>query len=314
MAQPLISVLVLTYHPQKEALFSTLRSVVLQKECDYEIIVADDGSGDFFEAEIRAFLDSFGCSYQILAHKENQGTVKNIMDGVQLAKGKYVKPISPGDYFYDDTTLRDIVRFMEQKNAKAAFGKMVFYYWDNGLQVKNLVHPYLAGIYQATPYPYKKAIKQQVVFSDYISGASAVYETKTFAWALETIAPAVRFAEDTVFQLFALKQIPICAMDRYIVWYEHGSGISTQKTTQSFTRIDTDFYNFYYHMDKLFPHNHHIRRACVLWELRKSGKRGIGYKLRLDKLIFSLRIKLRKKTLKPPHYNDAFFRQCHGEV
>ena len=224
MAQPLISVLVLTYHPQKDALFSTLRSIVLQKDCNYEVIIADDGSGDFFEKEIRSFLDGFGCSYQILAHPENQGTVKNIMDGMQLVRGKYVKPISPGDYLYDDTTLHDIVCFMEQRNARAAFGKMVFYNWDDGLQVKKLVHPYLDGIYRAKRYSYQKAIKQQVVFNDFISGASAVYETETFTQALETISPAVRFAEDAVFQLFALKHIPICAIDRYVVWYEHGGG------------------------------------------------------------------------------------------
>ena len=314
MAQPLISVLVLTYHPQKDALFSTLRSIVLQKDCNYEVIIADDGSGDFFEKEIRSFLDGFGCSYQILAHPENQGTVKNIMDGMQLVRGKYVKPISPGDYLYDDTTLHDIVCFMEQRNARAAFGKMVFYNWDDGLQVKKLVHPYLDGIYRAKRYSYQKAIKQQVVFNDFISGASAVYETETFTQALETISPAVRFAEDAVFQLFALKHIPICAIDRYVVWYEHGSGISTQKTAQSFTRIDWDFYRFYHHMDMLFPQNPYVRRACALWELRKDGKRNLAAKLRLDKLLFSLRIRLRRKTLKTPHYKDDFFRQCHGGV
>jgi len=312
MAQPLISVLVLTYHPKKEALFSTLRSIVLQKSCEYEVIVADDGSGNFFEEEIRTFLDSFGCDYQILAHPENLGTVKNILDGIKLAKGKYVKPISPGDYFYDETTLRDIVAFMQQRDAKAAFGKMVFYHWDGNLQVKNLVFPYLDGIYRTNPYPYKKAIKQQVVFNDFISGASAVYETEAFAEALEVISPAVRFAEDAVFQLFALKHIPIYAMPRYVVWYEFGSGISTQKTTQRFTRIDWDFYNFYHHMDKLFPKNPQVRRACALWELRKAGKRGLAIKFRPDKLFFSLRIKLRRKTLKITDYNDDFFRQCHG--
>ena len=312
MAQPSISVLVLTYHPQKQALFSTLRSIVLQKDCNYEVIVADDGSGDFFEEEIRAFLDGYGCSYQIVAHQENQGTVKNIIDGLQQANGKYVKPISPGDYLYDDSTLRDAVSFMEQRNAKAAFGKMVFYYWDGGLQVKNLVHPYLDDIYRTTPYPYKKAIKQQVEFNDFISGASAVYETEAFAQALETISPAVRFAEDAVFQLFALKHIPIYAMSRYVVWYEHGSGISTQKTAQSFGRIDTDFYNFYYHMAKLFPESPYVRRACALWELRKAGKRGLIKKFRPDKLLFSLRVKLRRKTLHITDYKDDFFRQCHG--
>ena len=57
MSKPLISVLVLTYHPAKDALFSTLRSIVEQQDCEYELIVADDGSGNFFEAEIREFFE-----------------------------------------------------------------------------------------------------------------------------------------------------------------------------------------------------------------------------------------------------------------
>lgn len=313
MTTPLISVLVLTYHPQKNALFSTLRSIVKQKDCNYEIIVADDGSPDFFEGAIRSFLDAHNCTYQILAHKENQGTVKNILDGVKLARGAYVKPISPGDYLYDDTTLRDIGLFMEQHQAKAAFGKMIFYACEPDFYVKNLTHPILPGIYEAERYCFRKAAKQQLVYSDFISGASAVYETATFRKALETIAPAVRYAEDSVFQLFALENTRIYALPRYIVWYEHGSGISTKQTGQAFTRIDWDFYNFYQLMAKLFPKNAYAQQACHLWELRKDGarKKLLAAKLRPGKLLFSLRVRLGRKALKTPHYNDEFFRQCH---
>lgn len=313
MAAPLISVLVLTYHPQENALFSTLRSIVQQKDCDYEIIVCDDGSPDFFEGAIRTFLDAHNCSYQILAHKENQGTVKNILDGVSLARGAYVKPISPGDYLYDDTTLRDMGLFMEQHQAKAAFGKMVFYSCEPAFSVKHLTHPILPGIYETEHYDSEKAARQQLVYGDFICGASAVYETAAFRKALETICPGVRYAEDSVFQLFALENTRIYALPRYMVWYEHGSGISTQKTTQAFNRIDWDFYNFYQLMAKNFPENPYVQQACRLWQLRKDGasKKLLTAKLRPGKLLFSLRAKYRRKTLKITDYNDEFFRQCH---
>ena len=42
-----ISVYVLIYRPDYEKLFITLTSVILQKGCRYEIILADDGSEDF---------------------------------------------------------------------------------------------------------------------------------------------------------------------------------------------------------------------------------------------------------------------------
>lgn len=315
MHNPLISVLVLTYKPQKEALFATLRSIVAQKECDFEIVLADDGSADFFEEEVRAFLDASGITaYQILPHRENQGTVRNIIDGVSAARGTYIKPISPGDLLYDDTTLRDIGVFMQKKNARAAFGRMVFYAYDTALQVKNLTHPCLDGMYRKAGYRYDRILKHQMVFSDFICGASAVYERQTFLQALQTIAPAVRYAEDAVFQVFAMEKLRIYAIDRLIVWYEHGSGISTQKTAQTFTRIDEDFYNFYHHMAKLYPQNPRAKRACRIWQLRKNGTRRqiLCSKLRPDRLLFSLRARLAKRCRKPVNYNADCFLQWHN--
>ena len=313
MTTPLISVLVLTYHPRENALFSTLRSIVKQKDCNYEIIVADDGSPDFFQEKIRSFLNACGCSYKILPHEENQGTVKNILDGVKVAQGTYIKPISPGDYLYDDTTLRDTAAFMQQHQAKAAFGKLVFYACEPKLRVKNLTHPYLPDIYESQPYNFEKAKKHQLVYGDFICGASAVYETAAFRTALETISPAVRYAEDSVFQLFALENTRIFYLPRYIVWYEHGGGISTGKTDQTFTRIDWDFYRFYQLMNDRFPGNYYVHRACVFWEMRKNGTkvRQIVNKLRPDKFLCSLRIKILRSRLQVTDYNDEFFRQCH---
>ena len=312
MNEPLISVLVLTYHPNKDALFSTLRSVVNQKDCDFELIVTDDGSDDFFEQEIRSFLDNWGGKYQILPHARNQGTVANLLDAVHSAHGKYIKPISPGDYLYDDTTLRDVAAFMEQKQAAAVFGKMMFYTYAPELRVKNLVFPYFDGIYHADPYSSQKAVKYQMVFSDFICGASAFYEAKALEAGLKTIAPAVRYIEDAVFQLFALQGVRIYGIDRLVVWYEHGSGISTKQTGQGFTRIDEDFYNFYRLMAEKFPKNSAAQRAFRLWELRKNSTKTKQtlHKLRPDKILFSLRIRLRKKALKLADYDDKFFRQC----
>lgn len=315
MGNPLITVLVLTYKPKKEALFATLRSITAQKDCDFEIVVADDGSADFFEGDVRAFLADKGIDHTIVPHAENQGTVRNIIDGVTAARGKYIKPISPGDLLYDATTLRDIGRFMEERDAKAAFGRMVFYAFDPELQVKNLAYPCLDSIYRTNRYNCKKILKHQMVFNDFLSGASAVYEKETFLQGLQTVTPAVRYAEDTVFQVFAMDGIQIHALDRLIVWYEHGSGISTQKTAQTFTRIDEDFYNFYHLMVKRYPRSRYAKRACRTWELRKAGdtKKLLCSKLRPDRILFTLRARLQKRQQKQPPYNADFFLQCHHE-
>ena len=315
MNEPRISVLVLTYHPQKDALFSTLRSVVLQKGCDFEVIVCDDGSPAFPKAEVQAFLEDAGCPFEILAHAENQGTVKNILSGVAAARGSYIKPISPGDYLYDSTTLRDIVAFMDHNNALAAFGRMVFYSCEDTFQVKNLANPILPEIYGCC-YNSRKALKQQAVFSDFICGASAVYEKKTLQQGLTAIAPAVRYAEDAVFQLFAAQGIRIFEIPRLVVWYEHGGGISTTQATHTFTRVEKDFYRFYHYMAEQFPKEPCFRQACRIWQLRKEGNRAktILSKLRPDKFLFSLRIRARRKQLAIPPYKEDFFHEVKGQA
>lgn len=314
MDTPLISVLVLTYKPKKEALFATLKSIVAQKNCDFEILIADDGSSDFFEEDVRTYLDSKGITnYQILAHAQNRGTVQNVMSGVAAARGTYIKPISPGDLLYDTHTLHDIGVYMKEKNAKAAFGRLVFYSYDTRFHVKKLTHPWMDSIYQTERYNYKKVLKHQMVFGDFICGASAIYERDTLLQALQIIAPAVRYAEDTVFQVFTLQNMRIYMMDQPIVWYEHGNGISTQKYVQTFTRIDEDFYKFYHHMMNFYPGNSYLKRACRIWELRKDGTKLqiLCNKLRPDKVLFSLRLRFIMHQMKHVDYDAEFFLQCY---
>ena len=53
---PDFSVIVLNYHPDKDKLFATLRSILCQKDVSFEIILADDGSPDPLKPEIEAFM------------------------------------------------------------------------------------------------------------------------------------------------------------------------------------------------------------------------------------------------------------------
>ena len=314
MNNPMLSVLVLTYHPQKEALFATLKSAVWQKDCDFELIICDDGSPDFFEPEIRAFLDGCGCSYQIIAHKENQGTVKNILDGVCAAQGNYIKPISPGDLFFDAYTLGDTVAFMEKHGAKAAFGNLLYYNCNEDLQVHNLANPCLSQLYRADrPYHSRRVAKHQIVFNDLLCGAAGIYERDAFLQALQTISPVVRYAEDIVFQLFAAQGVRIYKIDRHMVWYEYGSGISTGKKEKVFTRVEEDFYRFYPYFATLFPQDPYPRRAIRIWEARKNGSalQNLLLKLRPDRMLFTLRTRLQKRKMTIAPYSTEFFHNCY---
>ena len=286
------SVVVLSYHPDQEKLMATLRSVVMQKGVSFEIIVADDGSPDFFEHEIRAALDGVA-DYRILAHKENQGTVKNLLDAVELSCGKYIKPISPGDYLYDADTLATVKSFMDDHEACAVFGDMVYYAYDGQLQLFDRKTPYDDAMYLSKnkKFSFRAAAKHQMVYNEYISGAAVFLERETMLWGLQTIRPAVRYAEDAMLQLFLLTGKRIFRLPQFAVWYEFGSGISTNGSLGFSSRLTQDFLRFYQLLLQTMPNAPYVRRTCATWRMQQTG--GVGNLIRkcleLDKHIFRLR-------------------------
>ena len=319
MSTPLISVIVATYFPEKEKLLATLRSIVLQKECSFEIIVADDGSETFFQEDICSFLDAAGVrDYQILAHTENQGTVKNLLDGACLAKGTYVKTISPGDLLYDAYTLRDACAFMERYRAQAAFGEMAVYTYQDTLQAKRLFHPVDARIYSPDRkrYSFRKVLKHQMVYGDMICGAADLYERQTFCDAMKKIAGTVTYAEDSAYQLLTAEKIRIYKFPQNLVWYEHGTGISTDSDSPLFSRIDTDFYRFYQMLKQQYPKLPFLNRTLRFWNRRLHGsklKKALFRLLSVDKILFSLHRRWLIKT-RPATQDPTFFYQCINET
>ena len=316
MINPLISVIVATYFPQKEKLIATLRSIVLQKDCVFEVIVTDDGSDNFFENDIRMFFEKSGISnYQILSHKENQGTVKNLLDAANVAHGKYIKTISPGDYLYDQYTLRDVCEFMDHHNALVAFGDMaVFTYENNNLKVKKIYLPGDDRIYNAKKefYNYKKILKHQLIYSDLICGASDLYEKSTFCKAMEEIKDIVIYAEDSAYQLLTVQGIRIYKIPRKIVWYEHGTGISTCLSSPLFSRIDKDYYRFYHMLKEKYPETPYLNRNSRFWERRLNSsflKNQFFRFMSIDKILFSIFRRLYIKT-RPNNYDKTFFLEC----
>ena len=109
-----ITVLVLTYNPKWKSLKKTLSSILEQVDILFEVIVSDDGSSDFNRTEIEQFfLDNKFNNYIILDNKVNRGTVNNVRHAITYVKSRYIKLISPGDYFYSNTSLKYAVDFLK---------------------------------------------------------------------------------------------------------------------------------------------------------------------------------------------------------
>jgi len=307
------SVIVLSYNPDYKQLVSTLKSVLLQKDCRFEIIVADDGSKEFRRETVEDLFEQYHFSdYQMLIHEQNQGTVKNLLDAAQIAKGKYVKPISPGDYLYEERVLHKLYSFMERHLARVAFGRMVCYCHNDEFQVFDMKTPWNDEIYDAEQrYSYRRAVKNQLIYLDNICGASVAYEADVFRKELACIAGTVRYAEDSMLQLMALEGQRIYMYPDYIVWYEYGTGISTRRTPSKNNLLRDDFFRFYTLLWKEFPNRFFVFRALRNWNsVINAG--WIGTQVRRftqwDKIIFLIRRRFTMRKYRCLDYDESFFR------
>lgn len=308
-----VSVIVLSYQPNKEKLLATLKSVIMQRGCDFEVIIADDGSESFFETEIHRFMHERGFSnYRILAGRQNQGTVLNLLGAVGLAKGRFIKPVSPGDYLYDADTLSEMAAFMRKYEAKAAFGDMVYYRFDGELKVAGIKTPCDDAMYlpENRDYDFGKVLKHQMIYTDYISGASVMYERDCFRSGLETIQGTVLYAEDAVLQLMAVQNQRIYKIPRYVMWYEYGSGISTNTGLGFSDRLRKDFYGLYKMLMRDYANAPHVKRTCRIWKVIMEKGKAANFLRRcinVDRMIFLLR---RRKLLREyacENYETGFF-------
>ena len=223
-----ISVCVLSYQPDYEKLFATLTSIVQQVHCSFEIIIGDDGTPNFPQEEIELWLRQQGCRDCTILHSaENHGTVRNMMQMLSAARGRYIKAISPGDYLYCNDVLGKMLRFMEQEHYAVAFGRACYYHHDgSSYQLLDTMSPLNLGIYEAKDYDAVK--KACVIYGDFILGALLMGERRMITAYTNEIVGHIIYGEDTIYLRMLADGIPIGFWNHNFIWYEVGTGISTK--------------------------------------------------------------------------------------
>ena len=265
------SVVIVQYNPIWEKLKRTLKSVIGQQECDYEIVIADDGSKNPCFDKTRDFLDKNGfCNYQLISNENNQGTVKNIISGLEVAQGKYVRVIAPGDMLYSHTTLQKIVSFMDEHSAKEVFGRMAFFTYDEGkINIINKQVP-------IDLEPYKKRDRESIkkhlfILGDNISGASYTWDRDYYLECLMRIAGRVIYLEDCTNAYTVYDGHDIYFMDEFVTWYEDGTGISTSKNVKWTAILTKDWISFFNEMENRYPHDSYIKRTRLYYQMSQKG-------------------------------------------
>lgn len=226
-----VTVLMINYRPQKDKVFNTLRSILLQENVKMQIVVADDGSDNNMFKEIEELFQQYQFNdYVLVANETNQGTTLNFYSGLVMAKGKYLKGISPGDYLYSGTTLSKWVEFMETGHYDCSFGDAVFYKNENEAVLpleRKYGNPVIPSMYDVNKYDEKWIYLSCFVLEDNILGASYFCKTELIKKYIQPLLGKVKYLEDALYRMMLLDHIQSVHYAESVIVYEYGTGVST---------------------------------------------------------------------------------------
>lgn len=277
MKSPFFSVLVLTYNSAWDKTRQTIYSILVQKNVDFELVVADDGSEENNYDKIKKYIESFGFTdYFLVENKQNKGTVKNILSGLAFCHGEYIKPISPGDFLYDENILQKTQECIINRNAAVFFERACYY------SIKDdspFVFLDKANPHDVRPYlmdDYTKIKRNYLAYSDLILGASAIYKTSVFRAYLSKVSDYIKYAEDNtiIYMLAHGERVEFLSEIQYGVWYEYMSGISMGNNSAWQERVSNDRRNVIslLYKEQVIPFWQYILNITPNWFLRQLIK------------------------------------------
>lgn len=225
------SVIILSYHPDFAELKGTVDSVLCQQDITYEILICDDGSRENHFSRLEAYLKERQFSrYRLLGSEKNQGTVRNILKGLSVASGRYAKLIGAGDLLYEARTLADVKEFMEENQAECCFGLMRGYRRSKE-RLEFLAHSSPRDLEAYRRQDTEKIAHNLMLCEDWVSGAGIFAKTDYYRKYISMLEGKVLYCEDWASALSAVDHVFLKLYDRYVVWYEMGSGISTGQSS-----------------------------------------------------------------------------------
>lgn len=260
------SVIVVTYRPVLSKVLLTLESIVRQKFDDFEIIISDDGSEENYFSEIKAFFEERNFSgYKLVANEKNQGTVKNLIAGLNQASGKYVRDFGPGDLFFAEDSMQKLYDFMEHRQCEGCFGLLRGYSVNETGEIiqKEFYHPFDIDAYRGENRE-ERILKNLILYSDHVSGAVTCYTRDYYLEYLGRIADFVIYEEDIFQVLAALEGRRLQFFDDFLVWYEVGEGASTKKHSKFEEMLRQDVARFYEMVYLQFPDNKYVKKRKQL--------------------------------------------------
>ncbi len=238
-----VSVVIATYNPDINKLMKTIRSVMIQRNIIFEVIVTDDGSKCFPLQSLSCIAKEYpNIHFEIIRNASNKGTVQNLLSGVLHSSGEYVVFISPGDMLFDENTLESFYSFAITNKADICFGNAIHYYVNDGkINVcSDKAEPFHPHLYNSN-----NLLRGQVAahFGGNRINGTTYFRKRTIAFdLLNRISRYSKYVEDTTcLWLYLAENNKIFYYDRNFSWYERGSGISTSKEKKWKAILNDDY-------------------------------------------------------------------------
>ena len=235
-----VSVIMATYNSVWEKCVFTLESITGQHGINLELIVVDDGSADNMFDRFAEYLHVKGFeNFRLIESKDSKGTLKNYYEGVSVAKGNYLKLISPGDALFSDTILSNWVRELNESRLCWSFGNAVYYHYveNRPAVVREPAFPRIIDCYSTNNA--ETCRWNYVVLEDVALGAALLCETDIFLNYLIKFLGQIKYAEDVVFNALMYDGFLPLFYDSNVIFYEYGSGVSTgEKKWKNLIQVD----------------------------------------------------------------------------
>ncbi|TYZ29944.1 glycosyltransferase family 2 protein [Selenomonas caprae] len=289
------SVMVCNYCPSWDKLRLTLKSILMQEDCNFEIVITDDGSEDNLFYEIQDFFYKQGFSkYKLVSSPNNNGTVYNVLQGLNACVGNLVRPASPGDFLHGKHVLRDWVDFMHaHTECIMSYCDAIYYHMENGkiVSTKEIAHPQYRNISSG-----EKVLRKYLLCGDICLGAASMFRRESWIKYLEMIAGKVIYAEDHSYRLMIYCGEQFAHVPRSFLLYEYGTGISTSGSSVWAERLNEDWKKANEIMLSMKPCDE-AKRLNVQEFLKIEQKHGWMYRLLRwwicpSRILFSIRKKL----------------------
>ena len=100
-----ISVCMPTYN-QEDYIEQAIKGVLMQRDCNYELIIANDGSTDRTQAICMEYQSRYPERIRLINQPANKGLVLNTKDCLMAATGKYIAICEGDDWWTDEYKLK----------------------------------------------------------------------------------------------------------------------------------------------------------------------------------------------------------------